>query len=125
MPPCGEFLRKMGFKHKKVNDKRYIYEQPSIIYQRHAYLRRMRVNRREGRPVVYLDETWANACDGKEKVWVEDDLRASGGTKGGIRKPSGKGSRLIILHAGGERDGLMGLRLFFRERRQLLITMTK
>ena len=35
-------LRKMGFKHKKVNDKRYIYEQPSIIYQRHAYLRRMR-----------------------------------------------------------------------------------
>ena len=54
MPHCGEFLRKMGFKHKKVNDKRYIYEQPSIIYQRHAYLRRMRVNRREGRPGVYL-----------------------------------------------------------------------
>ena len=95
-------LHKMGFKHKKVNDKRYIYEQPSIIYQRHAYLQRMRVNRREGRPVVYLDETWANARDGKENMWVGDDPRASGGTKGGIRKPSGKGSRLIILHAGGE-----------------------
>ena len=75
-------LRKVGFKHKKVNNKRYIYEQPSIIYQRHAYLRRMRVNRRGGRPVVYLDETWANARDGKEKVWVQDDPRASGGTKG-------------------------------------------
>ena len=35
-------------------------------------------------------------------MWVEDDPRAFGGTKGGIRKPSGKGSRLIILHAGGE-----------------------
>ena len=46
----------------------------------------MKVNRREGRPVVYLDETWANARDGKEKMWVEDDPRASGGTKGGIRK---------------------------------------
>ena len=58
-------LRKMSFKAQKVNDNRYIYEQPSIIYQRHAYLRRMRVNPREGRPVVHLDETWANACDGK------------------------------------------------------------
>ena len=27
-------LRKTGFKHKKVNDKRYIYKQPSIIYTR-------------------------------------------------------------------------------------------
>ena len=102
-------LHKMGFKHKKVNDKRYIYEQSSIIYQRHAYQQCMRVNRREGRPVVYFDETWANACDGKEKMWVEDDPRASGGTKGGIRKPSGKGSRLIILHAGGESGWVDGM----------------
>ena len=29
-------------------------------------------------------------------------IRGIGGTKGGIRKPSGKGSRLIILHAGSE-----------------------
>ena len=32
-------MRKMGFKYKKVNDKRYIYEQPSIIVWRHEYLR--------------------------------------------------------------------------------------
>ena len=31
-------LRKMGFKHKKVNDKQYIYEQPRIFVQRHEYL---------------------------------------------------------------------------------------
>ena len=31
-----------------------------------------------------------------------DDI--AGGTKGGICKPTGKGNRLIILHAGGE-DG--------------------
>ena len=83
-------MRKMGFKYKKVNDKRYIYEQPRIIVWRHEYLRRLRRNRREGRPVIYLDETWANARDGVEKMWVEDDPRAIGGTKGGIRKPSGK-----------------------------------
>ena len=110
-------LRKMGFKHKKVNDKRYIYEQPSIIYRRHAYLRCMRVNRREGRPVVYLDETWANARDGKEKMWVEDDPRASGGTKGGIRKPSGKWSRLIVLHAGGESGWVDGAALVIQNKK--------
>ena len=64
-----------------------IYEQPSIIVWRHEYLRRLRRNRREGRPVIYLNETWANARDGVEKMWVEDDPRAIGGTKGGIRKP--------------------------------------
>ena len=52
-----KILRKMGFKHKKVNDKRYINEQARIIVQRHKYLRRLRRNRREHKPVVYLDET--------------------------------------------------------------------
>ena len=101
-------MRKMGFKYKKVNDKRYIYEQPRIIVWRHEYLRRLRRNRREGRPVIYLDETWANARDGVEKMWVEDDPRAIGGTKRGIRKPSGKDSRLIILHAGSENGWIRG-----------------
>ena len=99
-------MNKMVFKYKKVTDKRYTctYEQPRLIVWRHKYkyLRRLRRNRREGRPVVYLDETWVNAHDGVEKMWVENDPRAIGGTKGGIRKPSDKGNRLIILHAGSE-----------------------
>ena len=36
-------------------------------------MRQLRRNRQEGMPVIYLDETWANACDGVEKMWVEDD----------------------------------------------------
>ena len=64
-------LRKMGFKFKDVNNKRYIYEQPSIIFQTPTCLRRLRANRREGRPLVYLDETWENARDGREKMWVD------------------------------------------------------
>ena len=44
---------------------------------------------------MYLDETWANARDGVEKMWVDDDdPREIGGRKGGIRKPSGKGSKV-------------------------------
>ena len=98
-----KLLRKLGFRYKQVNDKRYVYEQPRIIVQRHEYLRRMRRNGREGRLVVYLDETWANARDNVEKMLLEDDPVVSGGTIDGFCKPSGKGSRLIILHDGGRK----------------------
>ena len=64
-----------------------------------------------------MDETWANARDGIEKMWVEDDPRAIGGTKGGIRKPSGKGNRLIILHAGGENGWIHGANLVFQSKK--------
>ena len=43
----------------------------------------MRRNRTEGKPVVYLDETWANAHDGKKKAWVEKDTTTKG-TIGGV-----------------------------------------
>ena len=62
---------------------RAYYEQPRIVHQRHTYLRRMRKNRAEGRPVVYLDETWCNVHDGKSKAWVENDTTCRGGTIGG------------------------------------------
>ena len=79
-------LSDVGFKHRMINDKRLAlhqfvcfnftthiyrvyYEQPPIVHQHHKYLRRMRCNRTEGKPVVYLDETcWANVHDGKSRV---------------------------------------------------------
>ena len=33
--------------------------------------------------MVYLDETWANAHDGKKKAWVETDTTTKG-TIGGV-----------------------------------------
>ena len=66
---------------------------------------------------IYLDETWANARDGREKMWVENDPRVPGGTTGGIKKPSGKGSRLIILHAGCESGWVNGAALVFQRKK--------
>ena len=65
---------------------------------------------------MYLDETWANTCDvcGED---VGDDPKAIGGTKGGIRKPSGKGSRLIILHAGSENGWVSDAVLVFQSKK--------
>ena len=48
----------------------------------------MRQNCAEGRPVVYLDETWCNAHDGKAKAWPEKDTTCHGGT---IEGPAGLG----------------------------------
>ena len=71
---------------------------------------------------MYIDETWANAHDGRERTWVEPDS-ATGGTKGGIRKPCGKGDRLIILQAGGEGGWIKAADLVFQSKNQLEITM--
>ncbi|XP_065905339.1 uncharacterized protein [Dysidea avara] len=109
-------LKDMGFKHRTINDKRVYYEQPRIVHQRHKYLRRMRRNRTEGKPVVYLDETWANAHDGKSRAWVEAD-KTTGGTIGGVSKPSGKGERLIILHAGGKDGWVPGCDWVFKAKK--------
>ena len=41
----------------------------------------------------------------------------SGGTIGGVRKPSGKGNRLIILHAGGENGWVNSAYLVFQSKK--------
>ena len=66
-----------------------MYEQLRFIEWRHRYLRITRKNRRVGRPVIYLDETWANAHDGHMRAWIEYDP-ITGGTIGGIRNLQGK-----------------------------------
>ena len=63
----------MGFQYRRQKNHKYYYEQPRIIEQRHAYLRKVMHNRVEKKPVVYLDETWANSHDGKDLAWVEKD----------------------------------------------------
>ena len=81
----------MGFRYKKHENKKYIYEQPRVIQQRHDYLRHLHRNRNpaENRPVVYLDETWVNARHGRDTMWVDAD------GEGGWKCPSGKGGGLI------------------------------
>ena len=44
----------------------------------------VKCNQIEGKPVVHLDETWANARDGKTKAWVETETTTKG-TIGGVQ----------------------------------------
>ena len=79
-------------------------------------------NRVEKKPFVFLDETWANAHDGKDLVWVEEDT-VTGGTLGGIKRPRGKGLRLIILGAGGEMEWIDNTTLIFRSKKYRRLMM--
>ena len=51
------------------------------------------------------------------KMWVDDDHRVSGGTKGVIRKLSGKGTSLIILHAGSDSGWVNGAAFVFQSKK--------
>lgn len=84
----------MGFTNHKMNEKLFFYERRDIIEQRHTYLRQVRQYRRNGRPIVYLDETLANSNMAPERLELDKE------GKGGWRRPSGKRQRPTILHAG-------------------------
>ena len=107
-----ETVKKMGFKYTTRNKKTALYEQHRIIAARHHYLRQIEKYRDEGRPIVYVDETWLNAHHTLERCWTDYD------GKGGLRVPSGKGGRLIIFSMqGGKRVGFLRLTSFLEERK--------
>ena len=93
--------------------------------------------------MVYLDKTWANAHDGKACAWVEKDLVTSemlGGVRYSLiigdksflssksvvhRRPTGKGSKPIILGAGGENGCVPNTTLIFHSKKTQAITMMR
>ncbi|XP_072035179.1 uncharacterized protein [Amphiura filiformis] len=93
-------LKHMGYKYASRPTREIVKERPDIVAKRHTFLTSMQKLRRSGRPIVYLDETWLNTTHTVGKCWLDD-----AGT-GGLNVPTGKGRRLIILHAGSE-DGFI------------------
>ena len=69
VPTQWRILRKMGFRYTKRTSKRQLYEQSNVIADRGEYLRAVRAFREEGRPIVFLDETWCNQHHTTRKVW--------------------------------------------------------
>ena len=94
-----------------MDDKVFFYERRDIIQQRHKYLREIRKYRKEGRPIVYLDKTWANSSIAPERLWLNEE------GKGGWKRPSGKGRRLIILHAGSKNGWTPNCARVFRSKK--------
>ena len=103
-------LVSQGFRYKKTADnKKCLSEGYDTIAQRSSFLRKIKSCREEGREIIYTDETWVNAHHTRSSQWFSPE------GKGCREPPSGKGQRLIIVHAGSEERGFLpGCGLVFR-----------
>lgn len=96
---------KFRYRKRKGEARKIVCERADIVAWRHRFLRRLRQVRAAGRPLVFLDETWVNAHHTVSKAWYDDSgepVAVAAGPTGPPEAPTGKGKRLIVLHAGGD-----------------------
>ncbi len=90
-------LQRWGFTYGTGKRRSALKERDYVVLARRRYLRQKRANRNPDgslqRPEVYLDETFVNKNHSGQFTWyLEEDGPW-------VNKPSGKGPRLIIVHA--------------------------
>ena len=109
----ARILSSMGFQYKtrKSASRNLLKEKPDIVAKRQEFILKVRDLRLTGRPFVYLDETWLNSGHTVGRCWLDAD--GNGGISG---VPIGKGSRLIILHAGTAEGWVPGALLCFQSK---------
>ena len=107
-------LKKLGFAWKKVGENRKKFVcRGDVTDARATYLRTVKAFRNNGYQIVYLDETFVNKNHCSSHAWLPDvdcndiltlvknrDIELPD-------VPSGKGKRLIILHAGSDECGFI------------------
>jgi hypothetical protein len=82
-------MRKIGFRWKKMrNNRNILIEKHEIRHLRIEFLKKMRSQRAEERPIIYMDVTCIHAGHTKLKAW-------SDGSHEGLRKNISKGEMLI------------------------------
>lgn len=107
-------LKSIGFRYQKCNDgRKFLMERTDIVVARVKFLRKMHEVRQENlRPVIYLDETWVNQNHSRKYIWQTST------SSGGLKVPVGKGSRIIVCHAGSFELGFIkGCDLIFQSKR--------
>lgn len=98
--PLSTFVRalnRLGFTYGIGQRRSALKEQDYVVLARRRYLRKKIANRKDDgnlkRPEVYLDETYINKNHSGQFTWyLEEDGPW-------VNKPSGKGPRVIVVHA--------------------------
>jgi hypothetical protein len=104
-------LQRWGFTYGTGKRRSALKEREYVVLARRRYLRQKRANRNPDgslqRPEVYLDETFVNKNHSGQFTWyLEEDGPW-------VNKPSGKGPRLIIVHAMTAAGWVPGAELVF------------
>lgn len=84
---------------RSIDKRQILVESYDIRAKRIKYLRQLQIYMREGRPIVFTDESYIHSSHTQTKEWADDSLL-------GLKKPISKGQRLIMVHAGG-REGFI------------------
>ncbi|RVE52596.1 hypothetical protein evm_002715 [Chilo suppressalis] len=82
-----------------------LIERDDIVLWRIKYLNNIVKLRSKGRTIYYTDETWPNEGHTMNKIWQDYTIKTvkeahREGLSIGLKNPSGKGKRLIVLHMG-------------------------
>ena len=95
---------------------RALRERDDVLIARRTYLRAKLTNRdyRGGtiRPEVYLDESYVNVNHSTERTWYFAEEGPW------VQKPSGKGPRLILVHAIAAEGWVDGAKLVFQAKKR-------
>ncbi|KAJ4446361.1 hypothetical protein ANN_13057 [Periplaneta americana] len=94
----------MGFEFTRRKKNSMLIDRDDIIAWRHWYLRATRNHRANNRNIVYTDGTWINAGCTTSKSWMDTTITSASqarkeGLTTGNKMPSGKGGRIILVHA--------------------------
>ena len=112
----GRALGRMGFLFGKSRRKSALRERDDVLIARRTYLRAKLANRdsRGGtiRPEVYLDESYVNVNHSTERTWYFAEEGPW------VQKPSGKGPRLILVHAITAEGWVEGAKLVFQAKKR-------
>ncbi|XP_066965438.1 uncharacterized protein [Macrobrachium rosenbergii] len=104
-----KIMREIGFRYAKVNVRRFLMERHDVQCTRARFLEKMHRVRERVQTVIYLDETWVNQNYSVGKCRINSKSERATGMK----VPTGKGSRLIILHAGSKEGFVPDAQLVF------------
>jgi hypothetical protein len=107
----GRTLDRWGCTFGKGTRSQHLKEKDHVVAARQRYRREKRANRQgDGviRPEVSLDESYVNKNHSNDFIWYAD---ADGPW---VQKPTGKGERLIIIHAMTKNGWIPGAPLTFK-----------
>lgn len=101
-------LKKLGFRWRRTqNNRKVLIEKMDIRALRIKYLQKMRIFRSQNRPIVYLDESYLHSGHTSSKNWTDESTK-------GLFANISKGSRLIMVHAGGDMGFIPNALLMFK-----------
>lgn len=111
----GRALDRWGFTFGRGTRSQHLKEKDYVIAARRRYLRKIRSNRsgnRVIRPEVYLDESYVNKNHSNDFIWYSHEDGPF------VRKPTGKGERIIIINAITTDGWVPGAKLIFKSSRK-------